>query len=174
LQCCFDDDGMGKNKLLLFTYLSLAFTAASLICACNASSDHATVDSAKVNATSKIAIQQEAFPPTEFINDLKVKASDIVLVSLTRVDSVGQAFKVFSGKVIETYKGNSKINASIAYTGMSEKMYQQHPVDTVIVFLVKHKVALTSIKIANVYYSTIEENAVLKPTTRLDSLLKKP
>jgi len=113
----------------------------------------------------------ESIPPKVFILDLKATATIIISLQLKKVDTVTGATKIFSGIVLKNYKGDLQQGSTIAYAGMSEKKYSQNSLDTLVVFLRKHKKPLLHIKHKNIYYSTVEENAMIEPYSNLDSLL---
>lgn len=124
----------------------------------------AVIDSATSKAT-------EPSPPESFILDLKTSANTIVLVQLSKVHTVTGTTKIFSGKVLKNYKGTISKGSIISYAGMSEKKYEDNVIDTVVVFLTKHQKPLPNLNYKNVYYSTVEENAMIEPYLSLDSLL---
>jgi len=130
----------------------------------DAAASVASVDS----LTSKA---QEPTPPESFILDLKTAANTIILVQLTKVDSVTGTTKIFSGSVLKSYKGILSKGNTISYAGSSEKIYKKDLADTVVVFLTKHQNPLSNISRKNIYYSTVEDNAMVEPYLSLDSLL---
>jgi len=130
----------------------------------DAAASVASVDS----LTSKV---QEPSPPESFILDLKTAANTIILVQLTKVDSVTGTTKIFSGSVLKSYKGILSKGNTISYAGSSEKIYKKDLADTVVVFLTKHQNPLSNISRKNIYYSTVEDNAMVEPYLSLDSLL---
>ena len=113
----------------------------------------------------------ETIPPTAFILDLKANAAIIISLQLTKVDTARGATKIFSGIVLKNYKGDLQRGSAIAYAGMSEKKYAQNSLDTLVVFLTKHKKPLLYVRHKNIFYSTVEENAMIQPYSNLDSLL---
>ena len=114
-------------------------------------------------ADSNYFKSDESIPPKAFILDLKATASIIISLQLTHVDTVTGATKIFSGIVLKNYKGDLQQGSAIAYAGMSEKKYSQNFLDTLVVFLTKHKKPLLKIRRKNIYYSTVEENAMIQP-----------
>jgi len=115
----------------------------------------------------------EAPVPDDFIKDLQSMATDIVVVQLIKVDSTYESIKIFNGIIIKAYKGDLKPGAKISYAGMSEKNYGQHPADTLVAFLKQSSKPLNTFKNVKIYYSTVEENAAIKYSNDIDSLLKK-
>lgn len=114
----------------------------------------------------------ESVPPEAFILSLRDAATAIVSVKLTQVDEVNSNIKVFSGTILKNYKGDLSKGIAISYAGMSDKKYPVNPTDTFVVFLIRHNKALSNLNHKNIYYSTIEENAMIAPYTKLDNLLK--
>lgn len=164
---------MTKNTS--FYYRLLLFSMICVLFSCNANPDKrvmAASDSTGKKMDTSL-IQQETFPPEEFIEDLKKQATDIALVRLVRVDSVYGATKVFEAAVIKSYKGKLSGHETTSYAGRSEKNYPKMLSDTLVVFLIKHKKPLANLNVPNVYYSCVEDNAAIEPTPYLDSLLKK-
>lgn len=163
---------MGNNKLISPSSRLLLFAIAGLVLACNSGPDRSVgAENKAKTAVRPVQTEQEVFPPDNFVKDLKSNASDITLVTLTKVDSVFNAIKVFHAKVIKTYKGDLRSGEILKYIGMSELVYAKVPSDTLVVFLTKHQKALPHLT-SKVYFSTVEENAAIQPSARLDSLLK--
>ena len=172
----------GRNKYVLYCTAALnqftsplkssivTFIVFPLIWGCesNQSDTQGIKAGIKDSVISKV---EETSPPESFILDLKTAANTIVLVQLTEVDSVTGTTKIFSGNVLKSYKGTLSIGNTINYAGSSEKIYKKHLPDTVVVFLTKHQKPLSNISRKNIYYSTVEDNAMIEPYLSLDSLL---
>ena len=121
------------------------------------------------HVTSK---SKEFDPPQSFILELKSAATTIVSLELMQVDAVRGTTKIFSGRVLKSYKGGLVKGSLLQYAGISEKNYSANPSDTLIVFLTRHPKPLLNVNRNHVYYSTVEDNAIIKPYTKLDSLLR--
>jgi len=110
-------------------------------------------------------------PPDAFILDLEAIATTILSLQLIKVDTVRGTTKIFTGIVLKNYKGDYQEGSTIYYAGMSEREYRNDLLDTVVVFLMKHKKPLPNLNRKEIYYSTVEENAIIEPYSKLDSLL---
>jgi len=116
---------------------------------------------------------KELNPPQSFILELTSAATTIISLQLTQVDAVRGTTKIFSGRVLESYKGGLAKGSLLQYAGMSEKNYTANLSDTLIVFLTRHLKPLLHVNRDHVYYSTVEDNAMIKPYAKLDSLLRR-
>lgn len=124
-----------------------------------------TTDSATSNS-------KECDPPQSFILELRSAATVIVSMQLTKVESIRGKTKIFSGSVLKSYKGGLIKGSPLQYAGVSEKSYAVNPSDTLVVFLTRHLKPLLNVNRDYVYYSTVEDNAVIEPYAKLDSLLR--
>ncbi|TBO45261.1 hypothetical protein [Pedobacter kyonggii] len=125
-----------------------------------------------VNANKHLEREKNQDPPKEMVHELKKEAGYIVLVNITRVDSVYNAEKVFSAKVLKSFKGKLKPMDSLKYMVMSDLKYIEYPNDTLIVFLQKAKSTLSFSGSKDVFFYAME-NASFTSTKYLDSLLTK-
>ncbi|KQM68535.1 hypothetical protein ASE74_23960 [Pedobacter sp. Leaf216] len=160
--------------ILLWSILALGFAA----CNQNHNKQHVlptaiSKDSLTSVSTSKQSeIEINKNPPTEMVLGLKKEAPYILLINVSRVDSIYNAEKVFSANIIKSFKGNLKSMDSLKYMAMSDLKYVKYPNDTLIVFLKKNKSSLLSSKNKDVFYFALE-NASFRSTKYLDSLLTK-
>ena len=127
---------------------------------------------ALVNTNKHLEGEKNQDPPKEMVHELKKEAGYIVLVNITRVDSVYNAEKVFSAKILKSFKGKLKPMDSLKYMVMSDLKYIEYPNDTLIVFLQKAKSTLSFSGSKNVSFYALE-NASFTSTKYLDSLLTK-
>ncbi|ARS42226.1 hypothetical protein CA265_22225 [Sphingobacteriaceae bacterium GW460-11-11-14-LB5] len=127
---------------------------------------------ALVNTNKHLEGEKNQDPPKEMVHELKKEAGYILLVNITRVDSVYNAEKVFSAKILKSFKGKLKPMDSLKYMVMSDLKYIKYPNDTLIVFLQKAKSSLSFSGSKDVFFYALE-NASFTSTKYLDSLLTK-
>lgn len=157
---------------LLWAFLAIGFAA------CQQNNKKQNVLPAAVNKDSLALVntnkhlEKNQNPPKEMVHELKNEAGYIVLVNITRVDSVYNAEKVFSAKILKSFKGKLKPMDSLKYMVMSDLKYIEYPNDTLIVFLQKAKSTLSFSGSKDVFFYALE-NASFTSTKYLDSLLTK-
>lgn len=158
--------------IFLLAFFWLGFTA----CQQNRSKDVSTTIIPKdslplANQKLPSVEMQHQEPPKSLILQLKQQALHIALVNVTTVDSVYNSEKVFSAKILKSFKGKLKAGDSLKYMAMNDMKYIKHPNDTLIVFLDKAKSPVTTGGKAVFFFAL--ENASFTGTKYLDSLLTK-
>jgi len=161
-----------KAKLNFSSYLVMSTSVACIVLLL-LSGCRPKKNNAELLTTDSVGNKQfESSPPESFILELKSAATTILTMQLTKVETIRGTTKIFSGRVLKCYKGGLADGSLLQYAGMSEKIYQINPIDTLVVFLTRHQKALLHVDRNTVYYSTVEDNAMIRPYLKLDSLLR--
>ncbi|RLJ76648.1 hypothetical protein [Pedobacter alluvionis] len=156
--------------IILLTFLCIAFAACKQNKSKNLSSTVVIKDSSSiVDKNLPLAEEKYQDPPKSLIQNLKQQALHIVLVNVTTVDSVYNSEKIFSAKILKSFKGRLKAGDSLKYMAMNDMKYVKHPNDTLIVFLDKSKSPVSSGDKDVFLYAL--ENASFIGNKYLDSLL---